>query len=31
MQLELPDDQTLSGHTDILYDGLYAYLRRETL
>jgi hypothetical protein len=31
MQLELPDDQTLSEHTDILYDGLYAYLRRETL
>ena len=31
MQLELPDDQTLSEHTDILYDSLYAYLRRETL
>jgi hypothetical protein len=31
MQLELPDDQTLSELTDILYDGLYAYLRRETL
>ena len=31
MQLSLPDDPTLSGHTDVLYDGLYAYLRRETL
>ena len=31
MQLSLPDDQTLSGHTDILYDGLYAYLSREVL
>jgi hypothetical protein len=31
MQLSLPDDQTLSGHTHILYDGLYAYLSREVL
>ena len=31
MQLELPDDLTLSGHTDPLYDGLYAYLSREVL
>jgi hypothetical protein len=31
MQLSLPDDHALAGHTDALYDGLYAYLRRETL
>jgi hypothetical protein len=31
MQLELPDDLTLSGYTDALYDGLYAYLSREVL
>jgi len=31
MQLSLPDDWTLTGHTDVLYDALYAYLRRETL
>jgi hypothetical protein len=31
MQLSLPDDQTLSGHTDVLYDGLYAYLSRKVL
>ena len=31
MQLTLPDDHALAGHTDALYDGLYAYLRRETL
>jgi hypothetical protein len=31
MQLSLPDDQTLSGHTDVLYDGLYTYLSREVL
>jgi len=31
MQLALPDDDTLTRHTDVLYDGLYAYLRRETL
>src|SRR5829696_284341 len=29
MQLSLPDDLTLSSHTDVLYDGLYAYLSRE--
>ena len=31
MQMALPDDQTLIGHTDVLYDGLYAYLSREVL
>jgi hypothetical protein len=31
MQLALPDDHTLAGHTGTLYDGLYAHLRRETL
>ena len=31
MQLDLPDDDCLTRHTDVLYDGLYAYLRRETL
>ena len=31
MQLALLDDQTLTYHTDALYDGLYAYLRREVL
>lgn len=31
MQLALPDDEALLCHTDALYDGLYAYLRRETL
>jgi len=31
MQLALPDDQTLTSHTDALYDGLYANLRREVL
>jgi hypothetical protein len=31
MQLLLPDDLTLSSHTDALYDGLYADLRREVL
>ena len=31
MQLSLPDDLTLSGYTDVLYDGLYAYLSREVL
>ncbi len=31
MQLSLPDDLTLSTHTDVLYDGLYAYLSREVL
>src|SRR5918992_2351161 len=29
MQLALPDDPTLAEHTYTLYDGLYAYLRRE--
>ncbi len=29
MQIALPDDETLTRHTDVLYDGLYAYLRRE--
>ena len=31
MQLVLPDDEALTGHTDALYDGLHAYLRREVL
>lgn len=31
MQLTLPDDPTLSVHADLLYDGLYTYLGRETL
>jgi hypothetical protein len=31
MQLSLPDDETLTFHTDILYEGLYAYLSREVL
>ena len=31
MQLALSDDQTLTSHTDVLYDGLYAYLSREVL
>jgi hypothetical protein len=31
MQLALPDDHMLADHIDTLYDGLYAYLRRETL
>ena len=31
MQLALPDDEALSHHTDAIFDGLYTYLRRETL
>jgi hypothetical protein len=31
MQLSLPDDHALIGHTDATFDGLYAYLRRENL
>ena len=31
MQLALPGDEALIYHTDVLYDGLYAYLRREML
>jgi hypothetical protein len=31
MQLALPDDATLTNHTDALYQGLYAYLSREVL
>ncbi len=31
MQLALPDDETLTHHTDALYEGLYAYLSREAL
>ena len=31
MQLALPDDETLTLHTDPIFDGLYVYLRRETL
>ena len=29
MQLALPDDETLTRHTDVLFDGLYTYLGRE--
>ncbi len=28
-QTALPDDETLTRHTDVLYDGLYAHLSRE--
>jgi len=31
MQLSLSDDETLTLHTDVLYDGLYTYLSREVL
>ena len=31
MQLALPDDGALTRRTDVIFDGLYAYLRRETL
>jgi hypothetical protein len=31
MQLALPNDEVLTVHTDTIFDGLYAYLRRETL
>ena len=31
MQFALPDDGALMLHTDVIFDGLYAYLRRETL
>ncbi len=31
MQLALPDDRALIGHTDVLYEGLYADLRRVDL
>ena len=31
MQLSLPDDHVLIGHTDVLYEGLYGYLRRVAL
>ena len=31
LQMFLPDDDTLTRHTDVLYDGLYAYLSREVL
>ena len=31
MQLALPDDEALTRHTDVLYDGLRAYLGREAL
>jgi hypothetical protein len=29
MQLTLPDDETPTRHTDVLYEGLYTYLSRE--
>ena len=31
IQLSLPDDHALIGHTDVLYEGLYAYLGRVAL
>src|SRR5215211_908103 len=31
MQLALPDDESLTRHTDALYEGLYTYLGREVL
>lgn len=31
MQLALPDDETLTSHTDVLFDGLRAFPRREVL
>lgn len=31
MQLSLPDDESLTHHADVLYDGLYSYLSREAL
>lgn len=31
MQLALPEDDALTKHTDVLYDGLYKYLGRAVL
>lgn len=31
MQRALPDDEALTRHADVVFDGLYAYLRREML
>ena len=31
MQLDLLDDQKLIHYTDVIFDGLYAYLSREVL
>jgi hypothetical protein len=31
IQLFLRDDQNLVQHTDVIFDGLYAYLSREVL
>jgi len=31
MQMSLPDDEVLTSHTDVLYDGLYSYLSRDVL
>ncbi len=31
IQLSLPDDHALIEHTDVMYEGLYAYLGRVTL
>ncbi len=31
MQLSIADDHALIGHTDVLYEGLYAYLGRVVL
>ena len=31
MQLALPDDEALIQHSDVIFDGLHAYLGREVL
>jgi hypothetical protein len=31
MQMVLHEDETLTGYTDVVFDGLYAYLSREVL
>ena len=31
MQLDLPDDKKLIHYTDVIFDGLYAYLSRQVL
>ena len=31
MQLVLPDDQALTRATDVVFDGLYAYINQEVL
>jgi hypothetical protein len=31
MQLALPDDEALTFHTEVIFDGLNEYQQRETL